>query len=71
MKEIGIYVHIPFCKSKCYYCDFASFADKDELIDRYVKAIKSEIYHRQSEEYIIKTIYIRFIRKQKPFNMFR
>ena len=58
MKEIGIYVHIPFCKSKCYYCDFASFADKDELIDRYVKAIKSEIYHRQSEEYIIKTIYI-------------
>lgn len=58
MKEIGIYVHIPFCKSKCYYCDFASFADKDELIDRYVKAVKSEIYHRQSEEYIIKTIYI-------------
>ena len=58
MKEIGIYVHIPFCKSKCYYCDFASFADKDELIDRYVKAVKSEIYHRQSEDYIIKTIYI-------------
>ena len=26
-KEIGLYVHIPFCKSKCLYCDFVSFAN--------------------------------------------
>ncbi len=43
MKEIGIYVHIPFCKSKCYYCDFASYENKREYIERYIKAIKTEI----------------------------
>ena len=37
MKEVGIYVHIPFCKHKCYYCDFISFADKNSLIDEYIK----------------------------------
>ena len=43
MKEIGIYVHIPFCKSKCYYCDFASYENKGQYIERYIKAIKTEI----------------------------
>ena len=32
MREIGIYVHIPFCKQKCYYCDFISFANKEDKI---------------------------------------
>lgn len=31
MEKTGIYVHIPFCKSKCYYCDFTSFAGRDKL----------------------------------------
>ena len=43
MKEIGIYVHIPFCKSKCYYCDFNSFTNKGEYIEKYVKCLKKEI----------------------------
>ena len=30
-KKVGIYVHIPFCKSKCYYCDFISYANKEKL----------------------------------------
>lgn len=29
-KEIGLYIHIPFCKQKCYYCDFVSFSNKKE-----------------------------------------
>ena len=29
MKDLSIYIHIPFCKSKCIYCDFKSFTDVD------------------------------------------
>ena len=32
-KKIGVYVHIPFCKQKCYYCDFISYCNKDNLIE--------------------------------------
>ena len=42
MKEIGIYVHIPFCVSKCAYCDFYSLPEKchgEELKRRYVSAL--------------------------------
>lgn len=43
MKDIGIYVHIPFCKHKCYYCDFISYANKEELVERYIKVLIKEI----------------------------
>lgn len=43
MKELGIYIHIPFCVKKCYYCDFASYANKLELVESYVEALKREI----------------------------
>lgn len=42
-KEIGIYIHIPFCRSKCYYCDFNSYAKKDYLIPEYCNALIKEI----------------------------
>lgn len=42
-KEIGIYVHIPFCKQKCSYCDFCSYANKEDLIIKYVKYLIKEI----------------------------
>ncbi len=69
LKKIGLYIHIPFCKQKCYYCDFVSYANKDEMIERYVKCLKQEIIqyanenkimskHALEPEYIIKTIYI-------------
>ena len=29
-KELGIYIHIPFCKKKCYYCDFVSYPNMKE-----------------------------------------
>lgn len=61
-KNVGIYIHIPFCKSKCYYCDFNSFAGKEAKIEKYIKALKREIEYEKSREedkkYIIKTIYI-------------
>lgn len=43
MKDIGLYIHIPFCKSKCKYCDFASYAGKENLIERYINCLKQEI----------------------------
>lgn len=60
MKEIGIYVHIPFCKRKCYYCDFVSYDNKYEKIDSYVETVKKEIEDTSNEftkNHIVSTIY--------------
>ena len=42
-KEIGMYVHIPFCKRKCYYCDFVSFSNKDSKVEEYIESVRKEI----------------------------
>jgi oxygen-independent coproporphyrinogen-3 oxidase len=34
----GVYVHIPFCATRCDYCDFATWTDRDALVDEYVDA---------------------------------
>lgn len=39
----GVYIHIPFCKSKCPYCDFYSYRCKDEEMRAYVDALIDEI----------------------------
>ncbi len=43
MKNIGLYLHIPFCKSKCPYCDFYSFLGKDTEKDDYTKVLKDRV----------------------------
>lgn len=58
MKELGIYVHIPFCKQKCSYCDFISYSNKNELVEKYIEVLKQEIKENASQEYEITTIYI-------------
>ena len=59
MKELGIYVHIPFCKRKCYYCDFCSYERNDEIHKKYKEALISEIRAFNVEyESIVKTVYI-------------
>lgn len=58
MKEIGVYIHIPFCKQKCLYCDFISFANKPDLQKEYIEALKKEIKNWKNDEYKVKTIYI-------------
>ena len=57
-KDIGIYVHIPFCKKKCYYCDFVSYSNKNELIESYIKALLKEMENTDLSKYNIKTVYI-------------
>ncbi len=62
MNSVGIYIHIPFCKQKCKYCDFTSFACKEDIYDEYFKCLKKEITEKSdeldNENIEIDTIYI-------------
>lgn len=59
MKKIGIYVHIPFCMKKCFYCDFVSYCNKENLVDEYIKCLKKEIESKKNKSKLgIDTIYI-------------
>ncbi|MFH2138417.1 MAG: radical SAM family heme chaperone HemW [Candidatus Omnitrophota bacterium] len=60
MKAISLYIHIPFCRQKCLYCDFNSITFKNpEQINFYLKALKSDIHKtlENNRGYKIKSIY--------------
>jgi oxygen-independent coproporphyrinogen-3 oxidase len=50
MTSAGIYIHIPFCKSRCSYCDFATGLYNVDLAERYVKALQIDIQTTRKEE---------------------
>lgn len=56
----GIYVHIPFCKSKCTYCDFTSFPDKLCFAESYMACVYREMSMRREElkNHTFETLYI-------------
>ena len=57
MKKISIYIHIPFCRHKCIYCDFYSIIT-DESINEYIAALCQEIeYYSVQNNYEVETIY--------------
>ena len=58
MNEVNLYIHIPFCKKKCFYCDFISYPNKDDYIEEYIDTVIKEYSNYKAEEYIIKTVYI-------------
>ena len=60
-KELSLYIHIPFCNSKCNYCNFVSKVGTQEEKARYLKNLKKEILLRAKEYntyYSIRTIFI-------------
>ena len=59
-KELGVYIHIPFCEKKCIYCDFISFENKLDLQGQYVEKLLEEINNEKDlfKDYKITTIYI-------------
>ena len=63
IKKKGIYIHIPFCKQKCGYCAFHSFATIEALKEEYVEALCNEIKefskHIPEEDKCIDTIFFR------------
>ena len=62
LEELGIYIHIPFCARKCYYCDFISYPDKNNLVEKYIESLEKEMQawkkSLKKEQYKITTIYI-------------
>ncbi|MGJ0846000.1 radical SAM family heme chaperone HemW [Tissierella praeacuta] len=60
MKDLSLYIHIPFCISKCYYCDFSSFTNINHKIDEYINSliIELDLYKDKIKDYSIKTIFI-------------
>lgn len=58
MKNTGIYIHVPFCKGKCGYCDFNSYAGLEDCIFPYFSALNKEITMASKEtDSVIDTIY--------------
>lgn len=56
--ELGIYIHIPFCKQKCYYCDFVSFSGQNEKMGEYIRCLEKEVESYDFSTYNVTTIYI-------------
>lgn len=42
-EKLGLYIHIPFCRSKCDYCDFYSLANREDRMDEYQKALLAHL----------------------------
>lgn len=59
-KDLGLYVHIPFCVRKCEYCDFLSWSVGEEEREQYVNALLSEIesYRDFAKGYRVSTIFV-------------
>ena len=61
MKTLGLYIHIPFCRSKCLYCDFCSFPRQDEeKMAEYVSALFRDLrmHAPACREYVVDTVFL-------------
>ena len=59
IEKLGIYIHIPFCRSKCDYCDFYSLAGREDRMDQYQKALLAHIKETApfAKGYQVDTVY--------------
>ncbi len=63
MENVGLYVHVPFCSGKCFYCDFYSIPAQQQLVDDYLRALakEAELIRRSyfnDQKPVLETIYI-------------
>ena len=58
MKSVGIYIHFPFCASKCNYCNFNSYSDKNDLQKSYLQALLKEINLYKDPKLIVDSVFI-------------
>lgn len=49
-EKVGLYIHIPYCSKKCYYCDFVSFENREETMVAYLCALNKEAQQYMGEE---------------------
>ena len=59
MDKLGVYIHIPFCASKCSYCDFCSRAGAEKLMPDYHEALLGHIAESEAQftQYYVDTVY--------------
>lgn len=59
-QELGIYIHIPFCIQKCYYCDFTSYTKQESMQEHYIEKILQELEQNRTkiEEREVTSIYL-------------
>ena len=59
-KRIGLYVHIPYCRQKCSYCDFNSYASMEGTVPEYFNALNNEIssYSDMLQGFTVKTVFM-------------
>ncbi len=58
MKEISLYIHIPFCTRKCNYCNFYSAVYDAKPVENYIRALTKEISHYKNINYTLTSLYI-------------
>lgn len=56
-KEVSLYVHIPYCRRKCRYCDFASFAGRGDTARAYAKRVVDELLQYKDEGLTARTVF--------------
>ena len=62
-RDMGIYIHIPFCKQKCIYCDFPAYQNLEEYYDTYLYALVQEMImfgdtYSNSRTKLVDTVYL-------------
>ena len=60
MKPLALYVHIPFCRSKCVYCDFASYPGRESCVRQYLDALIEELrgWRGALSDHEVRTVFI-------------
>ena len=56
-KPLGLYIHVPFCKQKCVYCDFYSLPRREEDMDAYAAALRAQLFETDFSGYEADTVY--------------